>query len=212
VNQAAARRALAAGVRTRDCWTLLAEVRAAAPALPIGLLVYANLVVRRGLDDFYGEAASAGVDAVLVADVPTLEADPFVASALGHGIDPVLIAPPNAGPERLAAVARLSRGYTYVVTRPGVTGVDGVLRGGQRELLERLRALGAPPPLLGFGISRPEHVRQALEQGAAGAISGSAVVAHIPQHAGDPENLLAALRAFVRAMRAACGARPLTGV
>jgi tryptophan synthase alpha chain len=204
VIQAAAGRALAAGVRSGDCWALLGELRAAAPALPVGLLVYANLVCSRGLDDFYGAAAAAGVDSVLVADVPTLEAAPFVRSALAHGVDPVLIAPPNLSEERLAEVARLGRGYTYVVTRPGVTGADAEVRCGQARLIERLRALGAAPALLGFGISRPEHVRQAIAQGAAGAISGSAVVAHIPRLAGDPPALLAALAEFVREMRSAC--------
>ncbi|HEY3359721.1 MAG TPA: tryptophan synthase subunit alpha [Polyangia bacterium] len=203
VIQAAGVRALGAGVRTRDCWALLRELRAAAPEVPVGLLVYANLVVNHGVDAFYGAAAAAGVDSVLVADVPTLEAAPFVSSATRHGIAPVLIAPPNASDERLAVIARLGRGYTYVVTRAGVTGADEALRGGQERLLARLRALGAPPPLLGFGISRPEHVAQAIAAGAAGAISGSAVVAHIPRLAHDPEALLAELRAFVARMRAA---------
>lgn len=206
VIQAAGVRALGAGVRTRDCWELLRELRAFAPEVPVGLLVYANLVVNHGPDAFYAAAAVAGVDSVLVADVPTLEAEPFVASATRHGIAPVLIAPPNASDERLAVIARLGRGYTYVVTRAGVTGADEAMRGGPESrvrLLARLRALGAPPPLLGFGISRPEHVAQAIAAGAAGAISGSAVVAHIPRLAHDPEALLAELRAFVAAMRAA---------
>jgi tryptophan synthase alpha chain len=205
VIQAAAARALGAGVRTDDCWELLRALRADAPDVPIGLLVYANLVLARGLDTFYRTSARAGVDAVLVADVPTLEVAPFAASAARHGVDPVLIAPPNADDARLATIAARGRGYTYVVSRPGVTGADEALRGGQERLLARLKELGAPPALLGFGVARPEHVAAAIRAGAAGAISGSAVVAHIPKHAGDPAALLAALDAFVRSMRAATG-------
>lgn len=103
--QAADQRALAAGATPQGCLDLVAQVRADHPELPIGLLVYANLVVAPGIDGFYARAAAAGVDSVLVADVPTLEVEPFVLAARSHGIAPVLVAPPNASPERLATIA-----------------------------------------------------------------------------------------------------------
>src|SRR5262245_7088296 len=94
--QAASSRALAAGVRPAHAWDLLASLRRDLPELPIGLLVYANLVEARGVDRFYAQAAACGVDSVLVADVPTLEAQPYVHLAQRHGILPVLIAAPNS--------------------------------------------------------------------------------------------------------------------
>ena len=206
--QAADVRALAAGTRTRDAWNLIAAIRADHPDLPIGLLVYANLVEARGLDDFYGRAAEAGVDSVLVADVPTLEAGPFVVAARRQGVLPVLIATPNCSDSHLRDVARLTRGYTYVVTRTGVTGADERAATDHRVLLSRLQAFGAPPAILGFGISRPEHVRAALTAGAAGAISGSAVVALVERHRRDVGAMVDHIQRFVRELKAATVVAP----
>ena len=195
VIQAAAARALAAGVRQADCWAIVAALRAEFPELPIGLLVYANLVCHREPAAFYAAAALAGVDSVLVADLPVSESMPVAAAARAHGIAPVFIAPPNADDARLAALAAGGEGYTYVTWREGVTGVDERLKGDQRDLIAKLAGYGAPPAVLGFGIATPEQVRAALAMGAAGAISGSAVV----QRMAAGENLTE----FVREMKAA---------
>jgi len=200
--QAADVRSLAAGTTAADCWALIAQVREAHPTLPIGLLCYANLLVGPGLEVFYAAAQNAGVDAVLVADVPVAEGEPFAAAALAASICPVFIAPPGASEERLAEIARAGRGYTYVVARSGVTGVDAAVAP-DRALIDSLSALGAPPALVGFGISRPEHVRQVCRAGAAGAISGSAVVALVERYADDLPTLLPAIHSFVREMKAA---------
>jgi len=173
VIQAAAQRALAAGVRVADCFGLIAGFRARYPAIPLGILTYANIVVARG--GFMAEAAVAGADSLLIADVPTLEADPFVGRMVQAGIDPVLIAAANTPDAALTRVASLSKAYTYCVSRAGITGTH---QGGEfdRGLVERLLRFGAPPPIFGFGISTPEHVRAALDAGAAGVICGSAIV------------------------------------
>jgi tryptophan synthase alpha chain len=201
--QAADVRALEAGTTPAIALDVIKQFRQTDDTTPIGLLVYANLVVARGRDDFYRRAQAAGVDSILVADVPTVEATPFLESASAAGIEPVMIATPNASDEHLAAIASASRGYTYVVTRVGVTGTETEAGGGQDALLSKLAALGAPPCVLGFGISSPEHVRSALQAGAAGAISGSAVVRIIERHRADAKEAAAALEEFVRGMKAA---------
>lgn len=203
--QAAAQRALAAGATAAGCFELLTTLRAEHPEVPIGLLVYANLVVGRGRDAFYAQCAAAGVDSVLVADVPTFEAEPFVESARAAGVAPVLIAPPNVDEARLAQIAEWGEGYTYVVTRRGVTGADEEVAPGA-DVPSRLRALGAAPPVFGFGISRPEHVRSALAAGAAGAISGSAIVRHVERWAAgelDQAACLEQIRSLVGELKAA---------
>jgi tryptophan synthase alpha chain len=199
VIQAAGTRALAAGVTPADCFDLITGFRKGHPDIPVGILTYANLVVARGRDAFYARAAAAGTDSVLVADVPLLEAEPFAASARLHGLDPVLIAAANTPPERLAAIARRGGGYTYCVARAGVTGADRAAEFDHADMLVALVANNAPPPVFGFGISQPEHVRAALAAGAAGVICGSAIVDLIAKHA-DP---LPALRAFIAEMKAA---------
>jgi tryptophan synthase alpha chain len=195
VIQAAAGRALAAGVRRADCWKIVRTVREEFPDLPIGLLVYANLVCHRDPAQFYAAAADVGVDSVLVADLPVLESAPVAGAARAAGIAPVFIAPPNADDARLEAIAAAGEAYTYVTSREGVTGTDERLHRGQAGLIAKLKVLGAPPPVLGFGIATPDHVRAALAMGALGAISGSAVV-RLAAEAGD-------VAGFVRAMKGA---------
>ncbi len=203
VIQAASVRALAAGATPERGWRLVERLRQRAPELPIGLLVYANLVVHRGISEFYRRAAEARADSVLVADVPLAEADPFLAEAARHGIAPVMIAPPNASAERLERIAQVTRGYTYVTSRAGVTGTRGPDPDLLGPTLARLRALGAPPPVLGFGISDPEHVCTAARLGARGVIIGSALIGRIEaaRCAGDDPAVRAA--DFIGALRTA---------
>ena len=173
VIQAAAQRALAAGVRVADCLQLIAGFRQRHPDVPLGILTYANIVMARA--GFMHDAAGAGADSLLIADVPALEAERFTREMAQAGIEPVLIAAANTPDATLHRVASLSKAYTYCVSRAGITGTHA---GGQFDagLVERLKAGGAPPSVFGFGISRPEHVRAALAAGAAGVICGSAIV------------------------------------
>ena len=173
VIQAAAQRALAAGIRVSDCLELLAGFRRRHPAVPVGILTYANIVAARM--GFMRDAAEAGADSLLIADVPALEAERFTRDMEQAGIEPVLIAAVNTPEPTLKRVASLSKAYTYCVSRAGITGThaDGQFDAG---LIARVKAAGAPPPVFGFGISKPEHVRGALAAGAKGVICGSAIV------------------------------------
>jgi len=200
VIQAAADRALAQGVTPPDCFELLKSFRARHPDVPVGILTYANLVLAPGRSAFYRAAAEVGVDSVLVADVPLFEAGPFAAAAKDAGVEPVLIAASNTPDETLQRVAKLGGGYTYCVARAGVTGAGETVNFDHSEMLATLKEHDAPPPVFGFGISRPDHVRSALEAGAAGVISGSTIVSLI---AADPRNAAPAVRDFVASMKAA---------
>jgi len=174
VIQAAALRALNAGVCVADCFDLIAGFRERHPDVPLGILTYANIVVARS--GFMREAAEAGADSLLIADVPSLEAEPFALQMAQSGIEPVLIAAPNTPDAALERIARMSSAYTYCVSRSGITGTHAAGRF-DSGLVERLNRLGAPPPIFGFGISTPDHVRAAVAAGAKGVICGSAIVA-----------------------------------
>ena len=173
IIQAAALHALNAGVRVADCFDLIAGFRARHANVPLGILTYANVVVARA--GFMHDAASAGADSLLIADVPAFEAEPYVSQMEQAGIEPVLIAAANTPHATLGRIAKLSRAYTYCVSRPGITGTHASGRF-DSHLVERLCDLGAPPQVFGFGISRPEHVLAALSAGAKGVICGSAIV------------------------------------
>lgn len=205
VIQAAADRARRQGVTPADCLRLAAAFRMRHARVPVGILTYANLVLARGRDAFYGAAAEAGVDSVLVADVPVFEALPFVESARAHGIAPVLIAARNTPAPALRRIAALGEGYTYCLARAGVTGARDEVAFDHEEMLTTLAANLAPPPVFGFGISNPGQVRAALSAGAAGAIAGSAIVGLIAANGGDPAP---AVSAFVLQMKAATADAP----
>ena len=194
VIQAAAQRALAAGVRVGDCLDLIAALRRRHSDVPIGILTYANIVVARG--GFIRGAAEAGADSLLIADVPTLEAEPFTREMEQAGIEPVLIAAANTPDAALQRIAKLSKAYTYCVSRVGITGTHA---GGQfdADLVERVKRAGAPPAVFGFGISRPEHVRAALDCGARGVICGSAIVDLVSRR-GDVASFVQSLKAVTR--------------
>ena len=201
--QEATLRAFAAGVTPSQCFEMLALIRQKHPTIPIGLLMYANLVFSKGIDEFYAQCEKVGVDSVLVADVPVEESAPFRAAALRHNIAPIFICPPNADEELLRQIASHGRGYTYLLSRAGVTGAENRAALPLHHLVEKLKAYDAPPSLQGFGISAPEQVTGAIDAGAAGAISGSAIVKIIEKNVAAPEQMLAELKSFVSAMKAA---------
>lgn len=204
VIQAANNRALQAGCSTKESFELIAKVRSKYPEIPIGLLLCANLIYAQGLDNFYQRCAEVGVDAVLVADIPLLAAEPYIQTAKKYGIQPVFICPPNADEQTIKAVAENSEGYTYLVSRAGVTSAENQQSAVNLDnLIEGLKKYGSAPILQGFGIAQPQQVKNALSLGAAGAISGSATVQIIERNLADQAKCLAELAEFVQKMKQA---------
>jgi tryptophan synthase alpha chain len=194
VIQAAAQRALSSGVRVGDCLELIASLRERNSQVPIGILTYANIVRARA--GFMRDAAEAGADSLLIADVPAREAEPFTREMEQAGLEPVLIAAANTPDAALERIASLSKAYTYCVSRAGITGTHAA---GQfnPQLVERVKRAGAPPPIFGFGISTPGHVRAALEAGAKGVVCGSAIVDLVSRR-GDVASFVQSLKAVTR--------------
>ncbi len=208
--QMAALRAMEAGINTDVCIEVLAKVREYAPNIPIGLLLYGNLVFARGIDNFYRDMAQVGVDSVLIADIPIRESQPFREAALKYNVAPIFIAPPNASDETLKDVCAYSHGYTYVLSRAGVTAVDveqqtehATTASPAQSLISTLNKYQGASPVLGFGISTPQQVRDALSAGASGAISGSAVVRIIEDNLNDHARMITELTQFITSMKAA---------
>lgn len=201
--QRASIRALQAKMSVDKCFALLKRIRQYNADIPIGLLVYGNLIMAQGREHFYQRCAENGVDSVLAADIPVREGKVFQQAANQANIAQVFIAPPDATPITLQRIAAHSQGYIYLLSRAGVTGANTTLQLPAGKLIDYLRQQGGAPAVLGFGISAPEHVRQAIEAGAAGAISGSAVVQRIEQHLDDKAAMLESLAGFIGSMKAA---------
>lgn len=203
VIQKASIRALESGSTVTKCFKLIETVRQEYPDIPMGLLLYSNLVVSNGIGSFYQAASKAGVDSVLIADVPIIESAPFIEEAERNNIQPIFIATPNATPDVLKQVAQLGKGYTYLLSRAGVTGADVKAEMPIGNILDSLKENNAPPSLLGFGISNTEQVKEAVQLGVDGVISGSAVVKIIQDNLENEDQLLKKLGQFISKMKEA---------
>lgn len=206
--QASHIRALAGGATVDSAIKQIRTIRSEFPDLPIGMLIYGNVPFTRGLETFYAEFQEAGADSILLPDVPVREGAPFVAAADRAGIDPIFITPAQASEKTLEGVAHYSKGYIYAISRDGVTGTEKESETrGLEEVVNNVKRFGGAPILLGFGISTPQHVADAIAAGAAGAITGSALTkivdAHLDEGNRPTEELAAAVTNFVSRMKAA---------
>lgn len=193
VIQRASDRALKQGTRLASVLDAVRRIRARSE-LPLLLFSYVNPLLRYGLDRLATEAAAAGVDGVLVTDLPPEEGGEWMACARRAGIDTVFLAAPTSPETRLKRVADCSRGFVYAVSRTGVTGERDTLSGDAAGLVGRLKALTDTPVALGFGISTPEQVRAAAEV-ADGVVVGSAIVRFLEE---DPEGDVAGMVRWLR--------------
>ncbi len=190
VIQRAVERALRSGTTLDDVLTLVAQVRQAS-AVPLVLFTYVNPVARMGVETFAARAAAAGVDGVLLLDLPIEEADDMRAALDRHGLDVIFLISPTTAPARVARAAALGRGFLYAISRLGVTGVRDAVAGTARPVVERIRAITDMPVALGFGVSTPEHVRE-IGAYADAVVVGSALVQAIADAPAGQEAAVAA--------------------
>jgi tryptophan synthase alpha chain len=202
VNQRAAQRAIAAGLDHASFFALIKRVRAASD-IPIGLLLYANSALHLGYDAFCRRAADAGIDSLLVADMPPEEYAPLHASMLKYGLGRVFIVSELTPPERLRFICSQVDSFVYVVSRLGATGVDATLSGSVASTLARLKRVTGKPLAVGFGISTPDQVKAMRKAGADAAIVGSALVSCIEVNCEKKKELPRILAKKVAAYKAA---------
>jgi len=196
--QRSSERALRAGATLRGVLDLVADLRKDVAA-PLVLFSYANPVVRYGVEAFAARAAEVGVDGVLLLDLPLEEAGPTRDILVAHGLAPIFLLSPTTTAARVRRANELGRGFLYAISRLGVTGVRAQVAADARGLVERLRQDTTLPIALGFGLSRPEHIRD-VGRYADAAVVGSALVAQIAKHGQSPA-LADEVRAFVRWLR-----------
>jgi len=195
VIQRASERALASKTTLRGTLKMIKETRARIAA-PIVLFTYANPILRMGEEIFVRAAVDAGVDGVLMLDLPVEEAGPFRSLLVDAGLDPIFLLSPTTTDERIRASAALGRGFLYVISRLGVTGARERLGADAEPLVRRIRKHSDLPLALGFGISRPEHVAE-VGRWADAAVVGSGLVNVIAEHGADPD-VAAHAGAYVR--------------
>ena len=201
VIQRASERALRAGATLARVLELVAAVRSDISA-GIVLFTYANPVVRMGTTSFVERAAAAGVDGVLVLDLPIEEAGGFRDRTVEAGIDPIFLLSPTTTDARIRRAAELGRGFLYGISRLGVTGARDAIAAGAEALVARIRSATDLPIALGFGISRPEHVAE-VGRWADAAVVGSALIEVIARAA--PDRVPDDVQRYVRWLRGETG-------
>jgi tryptophan synthase alpha chain len=196
--QSASQVALRNGMTPARTTELLAEARRRGLRAPVALMGYLNPIVHRGVGRYCAEAAAAGADGLIVPDAPPEEADDLERACQACRLDLIQFVAPTSSAARIALAAGRARGFVYVVSLTGVTGARAELAAGLDALLERVRALTTTPVVVGFGISRPEHLAH-LRGRADGAIVASALINRMDA---APDAPLEAATAFLRELRA----------
>jgi len=204
VIQRADVRSLHSGTNPESVFVIVSEVRKVTE-VPIVLLTYYNIVYLRGIARFYQEAARAGVDGILIADMPVEESDSAVLAARNAGIDPIFMVSETTSEDRLGEILKHAGGFLYLVSRLGVTGARKDLSPGIASLIARVRRQTKLPIAVGFGISSPEHVAALSAGGADAVIVGSAIVARIEEHLGNSAGMEEAIREYIGSLCNAAG-------
>ena len=197
-NQLAAERALKSGMNQEKVFQLIRKLREFSQ-VPVVLYTYYNLVFSQGLESYARRAADAGVDGILTLDLPPEEAAEWEKACADNGLRTVYIVAPTSPAERIALICRHVTGFVYYVSQEGVTGERDTMASDLAEKLSGIRAHTDKPVVVGFGISREEHVRSVAAV-ADGVVVGSALVNCIARHTGDPEAILGELAGKVRSL------------
>lgn len=201
VIQRASERALAAGGSLRATLSLVERVRPNVAA-PIVIFSYANPIVRYGVSAFARAAAEAGVDGVLVLDLPVEEASETRDILRAEGIDMIFLLSPTTTDARIAKAGLLGSGFLYGISRLGVTGARDQVAPGAEGMVRRIRTQTTLPIALGFGVSTPAHVAQ-IGHYADAAVVGSALVSLIAAESGSG-HLVDRVTHYVQSLRGAC--------
>lgn len=192
-------RSLASGMTPGRALELIAEVTRY-KAIPVGLLVYYNLVVQYGVERFCEDFKAAGGTSLLVADLSIDDADEIAAPAAAAGLETVFMVTPNTPDERIKRIAAKTTGFIYTVSLMGTTGERAGLSSRVESLVQRIKAHTSVPVCVGFGISTPEHAAQVASAGADGVIIGSRIVRFIEENLETPRRAKEEISGFIRSV------------
>jgi len=205
--QEAMMRSLSSGFRVTDVFDIMETLRKDGIRQPIVLMTYSNPVMRMGIGRFCERLASAGGDGILVVDLPPEESSELDESAHANGLDIIRLVAPSTSDQRLDEILAKSTGYVYAVSVSGVTGARDSMQQAGFELVRRAASRRVVPVALGFGISRPEHVREAVSAGASGIIEGSALISIYSRQLDNENVALSAIANHVKEMKSAAQVR-----
>ena len=197
VNQLAAQRGLESGTTPPKLLATIAAIRKESP-IPIVLYIYFNLIHRVGMEKFIADAAGAGVDGLLVLDLPPEESEHYEALMRAAGLCHIYLVAPTTPEDRIELIVKRGSGFIYYISRIGVTGMQANVASDLASQVAKLRAHTSLPIAVGFGVSNPEQAGTVAGHSDA-VVVGSAIVNQIAEHGRSPE-LVAKVGAFVKSL------------
>ncbi|MFA5555315.1 MAG: tryptophan synthase subunit alpha [Phycisphaerae bacterium] len=195
-------RALNSGMNVKKALQFISEIKACKD-IPIGLLMYYNLIFQYGIEKFFADSYKAGVNSILIADLNIDDAEEVLEPARRVGLDTVFMVTPNTDTERIKNITSKISGFVYTVSVLGVTGSRDSLSGTVEELVKKLKSITDEPICVGFGISKPEHAAAVTKAGADGVIIGSKIVQIIETNLNNKAEMLRQLGEFIKQIKAA---------
>ena len=198
VIQEADIRALASGMTTDKVFELVTELRKTVDT-PIVFMTYANPVYHYGADKFFEKASAAGADGIIIPDCPYEERHEFDETAAKYGIDFISMIAPTSE-DRIKTIAEQAKGFIYVVSSLGVTGVRSEITTDLGAIVDHIKEVTDTPAAIGFGISTPEQAEK-MAKVADGVIVGSAMVRIVAEYGSEAPEKLAE---YVKRMKEAC--------
>ncbi len=195
-------RAFDGGMTINKCFKFLEQLREYTDK-PIGLLLYYNLVYKHGIEKFYKRLSDVGVNAVLIADLPPEEADDAICAANKYDLEQIFIVSQATTNERLKDITKIIGGFIYLASVMGTTGARKEVEHNTTELIKRIKEHTDIPICVGFGISKPEHVKEVLDAGADGAIVGSALINIIADNLDDYDEMFSRIADYISTMKEA---------
>lgn len=184
--QKASQRALAKGTRLVDIIALVKELRKQTE-IPLVFMTYYNPILQYGIKKFVQDAVKAGLDGIIVPDLPPEEASGLISAARKIGLDTIFLLAPTSTPNRIKSVAESCKGFVYYVSLTGVTGARAKVATDVAASIKKIKRATNKPVAVGFGISNPAQVQQVVNWGADGVIVGSAIVSLIEQNIGKTD-------------------------
>jgi len=199
--QQAHAKVLQQGINKTQIFQLYKQIRNFSHSTPLFVIEYVNCVYHPGINNYYKNLADSGVDSLLIPDLSLEEAGPFLQAAQEYNINQVFIVAPTTPKERLIQISKASSGFLYLVTITGVTGQRESFLEETVELIQKVKQVTNIPLIAGFGISKPQHVQQALSSGADGAVTCSAIINLINQHLNQEQVMLERLSNYIQEMK-----------
>jgi len=199
VIQSAAKKALDNGATIDKIFNLLQNLKNNLKT-PIILFSYINPIIRYGYEEFLKKAKDANVSGVIIPDLPVEESEEFAALCEKYDIDLIMLIAPTSDKERVLKISKASKGFIYLVSSTGVTGVRESFSSILSDLVKEIKSVSQVPVAVGFGISKPEHIVELKDLGAEGAIIGSALIKIIDGSMDNKELLLNNISTYINSL------------